>query len=402
MFKTSRRMPDISSDVRGPLYYRALEMEERGISILKLNTGNPATFGFTMPDSIRAALDGGLDRAVPYCDFRGMPEAREALCAYHAATGIAGIHPDDIYIGNGVSELVTMTLLTMLDAGDELLMPTPCYSLWYNSALIANARPVFYPCRPENDWVPQPEDIEARITPNTRGIVLINPNNPTGAVYPRETLCAIAALAEKYDLVIYSDEIYDRLLLPGAVHTPIASLAPDVPVITYSGLSKSHYLCGFRCGWMVLSGPRAKVSAMHEVIIKLASLRLCGNAQSQLVIPAAMADCQDIRTALNPGGRLYEQRKACLEEIAKIEGLSAVENKAAFYLFPRFDTELYHVESDAAFAAELLEKKHILLVPGSGFGWTEPDRFRIVMLPEPDTLRRAIRDMGELLQEHRR
>ena len=402
MFKTSRRMPDITSDVRGPLYYKALEMEARGTPVLKLNTGNPATFGFTMPESIRAALNEGLDRAVPYCDFRGMTEAREALCAYHEAAGLRGISPDDIYIGNGVSELVTTTLLGMLDPGDELLIPTPCYSLWFNSVRIAGATPVFYPCRPENEWVPRLDELEALITPNTRGIVIINPNNPTGAVYPAQTIAGIAALAEKYKLVVYSDEIYDRLLLPGETHCPAGATEARIPVVTFNGLSKSHYLCGFRCGWMVISGPRDLTAPIHDVLVKLTALRLCGNAPSQLVIPAAMADPDTIRLALSPGGRLFEQSKVCMEEIEKIEGLSAIPNKAAFYLFPRFDRALYDFESDTAFATELLEKKRILLVPGSGFGWPEPDRFRIVMLPEVGQLRRAMRDIGDLLQEHRR
>ena len=401
MTKTSIRMTDVSSDVRGPLYYKALEMEKQGKKILKLNTGNPATFGFEMPDSIREALAGGLDRAVAYCDFRGMPEAREAICAYHEAAGIKGISPDDIYIGNGVSELVTMTLLCTLDAGDELLMPSPCYSLWSNSALIANAKPVYYTCRQENDWIPTLEEIESKITPKTRGIVLINPNNPTGAVYPRETVEGIVALAEKYDLVIHSDEIYDRLLIGDVVHTPAATVESSVPVFTYGGLSKSHYLCGFRCGWMVVSGPRARTAPLHEVLIKFASLRLCSNAPAQLVIPAAIADPYTIKKALSPGGRLYEQSRACIEEVEKIDGLSAVPNHAAFYLFPRIDRTKYRVENDKAFAADLLEKKQILLVPGSGFGWPEPDHFRIVMLPEAEVLRKAIRDIGDLLQDYR-
>ena len=401
MFNTSLRMTNVSSDVRGPLYYKALEMEMQGHKILKLNTGNPATFGFGMPDSIREALEGGLDRAVAYCDFRGMPEAREAICAYHEATGIRGISPDDVYIGNGVSELVTMTLLCTLNEGDEILMPCPCYSLWSNSALIAGATPVYYTCRQENEWVPTLEEIESKITAKTRAIVLINPNNPTGAVYPRETVEGIVALAEKYDLVIHSDEIYDRLLIGDVTHTPAATIGGSVPVITYGGLSKSHYLCGFRCGWMVLSGPEDRRKALHEVFIKFASMRLCANAPTQLVIPAALADPNTVKKALSPGGRLYEQSRACIEEVEKIDGLSAMANKAAFYLFPKIDLTKYRIESDKAFAADLLEKKHILLVPGSGFGWAEPDHFRIVMLPEVEVLRKAIQSIGDLLQDYR-
>lgn len=402
MFSAAARMQDVSSDVRGPLYYQALAMEKQGHKVLKLNTGNPASFGFGMPDSVRDALAGGLDKAVAYCDFRGMPAAREAICAYYEAEGIAGISPDDIYIGNGVSELVTMSLLCTLNPGDELLMPAPCYSLWSNSALIAGAVPVFYPCRQENAWIPTADEIEARISPRTRGIVLINPNNPTGAVYPRETVEAIVALAEKYNLVIHSDEIYDRLRIGDIVHTPAATLSPKVPVFTYGGLSKSHYLCGFRCGWLLLSGPRALIESYDKALIKFTSLRLCANAQAQLVIPAALADPYTIQKALSPGGRLFEQRKVCLEEIGKIDGLDAVANNAAFYLFPRIDLTKYRVEDDHEFAGRLLEKKHILLVPGSGFAWPEPDHFRIVMLPEPEILRPAIRAIGELLEEYRR
>ena len=257
-------MLSVHSEIRGPLFVEAMEMQKRGINVLKLNTGNPAAFGFELPESIRMALEGNEDKGVAYCDFKGMPDAREAICEYHKSMGIEGVTPDDVFIGNGVSEVVSFALLPLLNRGDEVLLPSPSYSLWGNTVSLSGADPVFYVCDEQSEWYPDLEDIRSKITPNTRAIVVINPNNPTGATYPREILQGIVDLAREHDLIIFADEIYDRLVMDGKVHTSIASLAPDLPVITMNGLSKSHCLCGFRCGWMILSGPRAATEEYRQ------------------------------------------------------------------------------------------------------------------------------------------
>lgn len=402
MISPSTRMADVHSDIRGPLYEEALRMQAAGIPVLKLNTGNPGSFGFSLPQSVRSALAAHMDEAVPYCDVKGMPAAREAICRYHAGRGLAGVREDDVFIGNGVSEMATMVMTALLSPGDEVLMPSPCYSLWSNSAYICGGTPVFYRCAPENGWNPDAADIERRITPRTRAILLINPNNPTGAVYARETLEAIADVARRHKLLLLSDEIYDRLLLPGAQHVSTAALAPDVPCVTFNGLSKSHIICGFRCGWMVFSDPDGSLAELKAAVTALAAMRLCGNALTQLVIPAALDDDASTQEMLVPGGRLYEQRAATVEGLRGIPGVSFVPNAAAFYLFPGIDRALYDFESGHDFALRLLHEKHILVIPGAGFDWQEDIRFRIVMLPQPDALRRAMADIGDFLACHRR
>lgn len=390
-------MTNVHSDIRGPLYVEALEMQKRGIDVLRLNTGNPAAFGFGLPESIREALEGQAARGVGYCDFKGMPDAREAICAYHRSMGIEGVTPDDVFIGNGVSEVVSFALLPLLNSTDEVLLPTPNYSLWGNTVHLSGAKPVFYVCDEGSDWYPDIEDMRSKINDNTRAIVVINPNNPTGATYPREILESIVSLAREHGLIIFSDEIYDRLVMDGKTHTPIASLAPDLPVITMNGLSKSHCLCGYRCGWMIISGPRELTEEYRQGIVKLTSMRLCSNTLAQLVIPAALADMQTPRSMVSPGGRLYEQREAAVSEIEKIDGLTVVKNTAAFYIFPKLDVKKFNITNDKVFARDLLHATNILIVPGSGFDWKAPDHFRIVMLPQADELRDAVRRMGEFL-----
>ena len=401
MIQKSDRVRYIHSDIRGPLYEEALRMQAQGIPVLKLNTGNPASFGFDMPESVRNAVSSQLDAAVPYCDVKGMPAAREAILQYHLSRGLKDITADDIFIGNGVSEVASMLMTALMGSEDEILMPTPCYSLWSNSAYICGAKPVYYRCDPNNGWNPDVADIRGKITEKTKAILIINPNNPTGAVYSREVLLEIAELARKHHLVLLSDEIYDRLVMDDIPYFSTAALAPDVPCVTFNGLSKSHIICGFRCGWMVFSGGN-ELDEVKGAVMQLAAMRLCGNAVTQLAIPAAMADSDSTKAMLVPGGRLYEQRKATIDLLETIEGVSLVPNRAAFYLFPSIDPKLYDFESDQDFAMQFLHEKHILVIPGRGFDWHEDIRFRIVMLPEPQELHRAMEELADFLSKHRR
>ena len=400
MIHLADRMEHVHSDIRGPLYREALRMQREGIDILKMNTGNPAAFGFPLPESIRAAIEGQEHRAVAYCDFQGMPEARQAIADYETGKGIQGLHMDDIYVGNGVSEVVSFALLPLLNPGDEVLVPTPNYSLWSNTILLSGAQPVYYRCDEESDWFPDIADLKAKVTPRTRAMVIINPNNPTGAVYSVDVLNQMLQVARENHLMVFSDEIYDRLVMDGLTHTSTAALAPDLTVVTMNGLSKSHCLCGYRCGWMAISGPRADTEKYKEGINQLTSMRLCANALAQLVIPAALADMETPHAMVSPGGRLYEQRKATLESLDQIPGISYVKNRAAFYLFPKVDIRRFHITDDRKFAQDILRQAHILVVPGSGFDWPVPDHLRLVMLPEANELRAAFRKLGKFLETY--
>lgn len=391
------RMELVHSDIRGPLFYEALDLQRQGIDVLKLNTGNPATFGFQMPESIYRAIEGQERRALGYCDFRGMEEARQKIVAYHRSRGLVDIHENDVFIGNGVSEVVNFALQALLNEGDEVLVPTPCYSLWNNTVHLCSAKPVFYVCDEQSDWNPDCADIRSKITPKTRAIVLINPNNPTGVLYSNDILLEIAEIARQNNLLIFSDEIYDRLVMDGLTHTSIAALAPDIPIVTMNGLSKSHCLCGFRVGWMVLSGPKELTEDYRAAIVKLTSMRLCSNALAQLVIPAALDDMETPASMVRPRGRIFEQREATVRELEKIPDMSFVKNRAAFYIFPKIDVKKHNITNDKKFAHDLLHATNILIVPGSGFEYDEPDHFRIVMLPEVDVLSDAIQRMGEFL-----
>lgn len=401
MIQRADRMEEVHSDIRGPLFVEAMEMQAKGIDVMKLNTGNPATFGFGLPDSIKNALQGHEGEAVGYCDFKGMAKAREAICAYETGKGIQGLTPDDVFIGNGVSEVVSFALLPLLNPGDEVLVPSPSYSLWGNTVLLTGAKPVFYTCDEQSGWFPDLADIRSKVTGRTKAIVIINPNNPTGVLYPKEILEQIVEVAREHELLIFSDEIYDRLVMDGLTHISTASLAPDLPVVTMNGLSKSHCLCGYRCGWMVISGPREVTEEYRRGIIQLTSMRLCANALAQLVIPAALEDMETPHSMVRPGGRIYEQREATVRELSKIDGLSFVKNNAAFYIFPKLDVKKFNITSDKVFARDLLHATNILLVPGSGFDWQKPDHFRIVMLPEAEKLADAVRRMGEFLDGYK-
>lgn len=397
----SDKLQLVHSDIRGPVFVESNRMRKEGIDVLRLNTGNPATFDFKMPDSVRNALLENADKAVAYCDLKGMPDAREAICAYHKSKGIEGITPDDVFIGNGVSELVTMVLTALLNYGDEILVPSPDYSLWTNSVHIAGAKPVHYICDEQSLWYPDLDDIRSKITSKTKAIVLINPNNPTGALYPRELLEKIVDIAREHQLVIFSDEIYDRLVMDELEHVSTATLCPDLLCITMNGLSKSHIICGFRCGWMVVSGAKENASDFIAGLVQLSAMRLCANALMQLVIPAALNDPESTRAMIVPGGRLYEQREACCRELDKIEGISYVKNSAAFYIFPKLDVKRFNITDDQQFAMDYLHSKHVMIIPGRGFSWKEPDHFRIVMLPEAEQLAKAMRDLGDFLKDYR-
>ncbi|MDO4493301.1 MAG: aminotransferase class I/II-fold pyridoxal phosphate-dependent enzyme [Clostridia bacterium] len=393
------RMSKVHSDIRGPLFVEANKMAAAGIPVLKLNTGNPGTFEFKMPASVREALLANVDGAVAYCDVKGMPAARQAICDYHRKNGL-DLSMDRIFIGNGVSEIASMIATALFAPGDEILMPAPCYSLWTNQAYIAGAQPVLYICDEQSDWYPDMEDIRSKITDKTKAILLINPNNPTGAVYPLELLEQIVELAREKHLMIISDEIYDRLIMDDIPYTSVASIAKDIPVLTCNGLSKSHIICGFRCGWVAITGPEKEANEITEAIQKLAAMRLCGNALTQLVIPAAMADPESTREMLVPGGRLYEQRRATTEALDKIDGITYVKNRAAFYLFPKVDVKKFGITSDKQFALDVLHGTNVLFVPGSGFDWQQPDHFRIVMLPEPAEITAAMERIGKFLETY--
>ena len=396
----AERMETIHSDIRGPLFIEANRMQSEGILVLKLNTGNPGAFGFKMPKSVREVLMSSLERAVPYCDVKGMPEARRAICDYHIRRGLQRVSPEDIFIGNGVSEIASMIATAMFSPGDEVLIPSPSYSLWTNVTIIAGAKPVLYTCDEQSSWYPDLEDLRSKITPKTKAILLINPNNPTGAVYPDELQREIIELACEHRLAIIADEIYDRLVMDDLPHNSVAALAPDVPVITTNGLSKSHIICGFRCGWMIVTGPEKFKKDVTETVHKLASMRLCGNALTQLVIPAALADEDSTRAMLVPGGRLYDQREATCAALDQIPGISYVKNHAAFYLFPRIDTEKFGITDDRQFALDVLHATGVLFVPGSGFDWPKPDHFRLVMLPHAQTLKKAMEEIGRFLETY--
>ncbi|HAE16806.1 MAG TPA: aminotransferase [Erysipelotrichaceae bacterium] len=391
------RMNQVHSDIRGPLYQEALKMMKEGTDVLRLNTGNPANFGFGLPDSVREALLSGIDRAVAYCDSRGMPDAREAILAYHRSKGLTNPCMEDIFVGNGVSEMAEMAVLAVMDPGDEMLVPCPNYSLWSNALYLAGAKPVYYRCAEENRWMPDTEHIRSLINDRTKAILLINPNNPTGVLYDEEIVKEILQIAREHHLIVFSDEIYDRLVMDGKVHQSCAKLAPDLPVLTFNGLSKSHIICGFRCGWVILSSPDHELDEIRDALERLSSMRLCGNTLTQLVIPAALNDPESTKALLVPGGRLYEQRKAVVDVISRAEGMSVVPNDAAFYVFPKFDAQRYHITDDRDFGMGVLKEKHILIVPGSGFGYPTPDHFRIVMLPEAGELAKAVQDIADYL-----
>lgn len=397
----SERMAEIHSDIRGDLYEESIKMQNEGKTILKLNTGNPGVFGFKMPESVKKSMLENIDLSVPYCDFRGMSSARKSICDYHKQQGIKNISEDDVYITNGVSEGVNILCLSLLNSGDEVLLPTPCYSLWSNSVRLASANPKFYYCDENNNWNPDIDDIKSKITKKTKAILLINPNNPTGAVYSKDTVLEILKLASKHNLLVFSDEIYDRLVYPEYSFVSTAAIATDdLTVITTNGLSKSHLICGMRCGWFVISGPQKNCDEIKFSVNKMCAMRLCANSLMQTVIPFALEDEKSTKSMILPGGRLYEQRKASMDILKEIQGVSCVSPQAAFYCFPKIDDKVYPVFNDHEFCLNLLHNQSILVVPGSAFEYNNHNHFRIVMLPEKDILADAVKKIEiELLKQ---
>jgi len=400
-FAKSSKLDNVCYDIRGPVMDAANEMIAAGEKILKLNIGNPAPFGFRTPDTVLNAMKGNLINAEGYSDSKGIVEAREAIIRYHVSKGIEGVGLNDIYTGNGVSELIVMVMQGLLNNGDEVLVPAPDYPLWTAAVTLAGGTAVHYICDESSDWNPDIGDIRSKVTPNTKAIVLINPNNPTGAVYPKELLLQIAQIARENDLIIFSDEIYDRLLMDGVEHTSIASLCPDLFCITFNGLSKSHMVAGYRCGWMVLSGDKSRVKGYIEGLNMLSSMRLCSNVQAQYIIKAALEIPASADSLLKPGGRVYEQREHIWKAMNSISGLSSVKPKAAFYIFPKIDAKRFNITDDEQFVLDLLKAKKILLVHGGGFHWEQPDHFRIVYLPDLATLTEATEKMAEFLEDYR-
>lgn len=400
-FKKSDKLNNVSYDVRGPVLEEAERMQEEGIRILKLNTGNPAPFGFDAPNEIVRDMIVNVRDSEGYSDSKGIFSARKAIEQYCQLKKFPNVTINDIYTGNGVSELITMCMQGLLNNGDEVLVPMPDYPLWTASVSLAGGTPVHYICDEQAEWYPDIDDIKSKITSNTKAIVIINPNNPTGALYPKELLLEIVEVARQNDLIIYSDEIYDRLVMDGLVHVPIATLAPDLFVVTLNGLSKSHRVAGFRCGWMVLSGDKSRVKGYIEGLNMLASMRLCSNVLSQQIIQTALGGYQSVDDLLLPGGRIYEQRGFIYNAINDIPGLSAVKPKAAFYIFPKIDTAKFDIYDDEKFVLDFLHKHHILLVHGGGFNWQQPDHFRIVYLPKMEDLKTTADKMREFLSTYK-
>lgn len=390
MFEKSRKLDNVCYDVRGPVLEEAERMMEQGISITKLNIGNPAPFGFTAPDDIISEMTINLTGSQGYSESKGICSARLAIMDYCKKKDIPNVGLQDIYTGNGVSELITIAMQALLNDGDEILIPAPDYPLWTAAATLAGGKVVHYICDEQAEWYPDIEDISRKITDKTKGIVVINPNNPTGALYPMEILEKIAELARKHELIIFSDEIYDRLVMDGREHISMAAVAKDLMVVSFNGLSKSHMIAGYRAGWMCLSGDKSHAGGYIEGLNMLSSMRLCSNVPAQQIIKTALSRPNSCDDLLLPGGRIYEQREYITKRLNSIPGISVVKPKAAFYVFPRIDTKRYKIDDDESFVLDFLKEQHVLMVHGRGFNWGKPDHFRIVYLPEKNVLKLAL------------
>ncbi|HFI0587894.1 TPA: pyridoxal phosphate-dependent aminotransferase [Streptococcus suis] len=401
-FNKSTKLDDVAYDIRGPVLEEAMRMRANGEQILRLNTGNPAEFGFTAPDEVIRDLIHNARKSEGYSNSKGIFSARKAIMQYCQLKKFPNVDIEDIYLGNGVSELIVMSMQGLLDNGDEVLVPMPDYPLWTAAVSLAGGKAVHYVCDEAAEWYPDLADMESKVTSRTKAIVLINPNNPTGALYPKEILEGIIDIARRHELIIFSDEIYDRMVFDGAVHIPIATLAPDLFVVTMNGLSKSHRICGFRVGWMVLSGPKKHVKGYIEGLNMLSNMRLCSNVLAQQVVQTSLGGYQSVDELLMPGGRLYEQREFITKAINDIPGLSAVKPKAGLYVFPKIDCEMYRVDDDEQFVLDFLKQEKVLLVHGRGFNWKDPDHFRIVYLPRVDELVEIQEKMSRFLQQYRR
>lgn len=398
----SSKLADVCYDIRGPVLAKARQMEDEGQKIIKLNIGNVAAFGLEPPDEIVQDMIRNLPHTAGYTDSLGLFAPRKAVVHYTQQKNIKGVSVDDVYLGNGVSELITMSLNALLNNGDEVLLPSPDYPLYTASVALSGGTPVHYMCDEQSDWLPDIADIRAKITANTKAIVVINPNNPTGALYPESVLREIVEVAREHQLLILADEIYDKTLYDGAVHTSIASLADDVLCITYNGLSKNYRSCGYRAGWMVVSGDKRHARDYIEGLNMLASMRLCANTPGQLAIQTALGGYQSINDLVAPTGRLCRQRDLAYELLSQIPGVSVVKPKAALYMFPRLDPRMYPIQDDQQFAYELLAEEKVLIVQGTGFNWPTPDHFRIVFLPNSDDLAEAIGRIARFLEHYRK
>ena len=400
-FNKSSKLDNVCYDIRGPVMDEAVRMESDGQRILKLNIGNPAPFGFAAPDEVIRDMMYNLRECEGYSDSKGMFSARKAIMQYCQLKGIKGVDIGDIYLGNGVSELITMSMQGLLDNGDEILVPSPDYPLWTASVTLAGGKAVHYMCDEQNEWNPDIDDIKNKITKNTKGIVIINPNNPTGALYSDEILKEIVEIARQNDLILFADEIYDRLVMDGLTHTALASLAPDVPCVSFNGLSKSHRVAGFRVGWMVISGDKKKIKGYIEGLNLLSSMRLCSNVPAQSIVQTALGGVQSIDELLLPGGRIYEQREFVYNALCEIDGISVVKPKAAFYIFPKLDAKKFNLHDDEKLVLDFLKEKKVLLMHGKGFNYPTPDHIRIVYLPRRRVLGEAMDAFKEFLADYR-
>lgn len=400
-FKKSSKLDNVLYDVRGPVVDEAARLESEGAHILKLNIGNPAPFGFRTPFEVIQDMREQLPECEGYSDSRGLFSARKAIMQYAQLKGLPNVSMDGIYTGNGVSELINLCMQALLDTGDEILIPSPDYPLWTACATLAGGTPVHYRCDEQADWNPDLADMEAKITPRTKAIVIINPNNPTGAVYAKEVLEGIVEIARKHQLMIFADEIYDRLCMDDAEHVSIASLAPDLFCVTFSGLSKSHMIAGYRIGWMIVSGNKRLGEDFMLGVNMLSNMRLCSNVPAQSIVQTALGGHQSVKSYVTPGGRVCEQRNYVYEALNAIDGITAVKPKAAFYIFPKMDVKKFNIRDDEQFALDLLHQKGILITRGGGFNWPEPDHFRIVYLPPMDVLHEAMEDLAEFFETYR-
>ncbi len=398
--KKSHKLDDVCYDIRGPVLREARRLEEEGYRIMKLNIGNPSPFGFDAPDEIVQDMIHNVPESQGYSDSRGLYSGRKAVMQYCQQKNLPNVEIDDIYLGNGVSELIVMAMQALLNNGDEMLIPAPDYPLWTASVSLSGGKPVHYLCDEQSDWYPDLEDIEKKITDRTRGIVIINPNNPTGSLYPQDILEAIIELARQHKLIIFSDEIYDKIVYDGAEHISTASLADDVLFLTFNGLSKAYRVAGFRSGWMVISGAKLRANDYVEGIELLASMRLCSNVPGQHAIQTALGGYQSINDLVAPGGRLCRQRDLAYALLTDIPGISCVKPKGALYLFPRMDPKVYKIKNDQKLVLDLLIQEKILIVQGTAFNWPHRDHFRIVFLPREDDLEYAIARLRHFLAEY--
>ena len=399
-FEKSTKLDNVCYGIRGPVMDEANRMIAEGVNVLKLNIGNPAPHGFHAPDEVIKDMAYNLRDTEGYSDSKGLFSARKAIMQYCQLKHIPNVGIDDIYTGNGVSELITMSMQGLLNPGDEILVPMPDYPLWTASVTLAGGTAVHYLCDEQADWYPDIDDMRSKITPNTKGIVVINPNNPTGALYPKAVLEEIVQLARENDLILFADEIYDRLVMDGEEHVALASLAPDLLTISFNGLSKSHRVAGYRIGWMCLCGNKSNAKGYIEGLNLLSSMRLCSNVPAQSIVQTSLGGTQSSDELLLPGGRIYEQREFIYNALKDIPGVSVVKPKAAFYIFPKLDSEKFHITDDEQFALDLLRRKKILITCGTGFNWKDPDHFRIVYLPNLEILKKATTELADFLSTY--